>query len=58
MTDSTRRSFVSKAALGAGLAAAAQRGRAQRSPNDTVNVAVVGIAFELHIARDVYQTAS
>ena len=44
MTDSTRRSFVSKAALGAGLAAAAQRGRAQRSPNDTVNVAVVGIA--------------
>jgi len=40
----TRRKFVTKTALGAGLAAAsAQDGGAQAAPSDTVNIAVIGI---------------
>ena len=40
----TRRSFVTRAALGAGLATAApSRAAAQAAPSDTVNVGVVGI---------------
>ena len=40
----TRRNFVTKTALGAGLAAAsAQSGAAQAAPSDTINIGVVGI---------------
>ena len=42
--SSTRRSFVTNAALGAGLAAAtSQRSAGQSAPGDTVSVGVVGI---------------
>ena len=42
--DTTRRGFVKRAALGAGLAApAAQVAAAQATPSDTVNVGVVGL---------------
>lgn len=40
----TRRNFVTKTALGAGLAAAsAQSGAGQAAPSDTINIGVVGI---------------
>ena len=40
----TRRNFVTKTALGAGLAAAsAQSGATQTAPSDTINIGVVGI---------------
>jgi predicted dehydrogenase len=43
IVSTTRREFVKKAALAAGMAAPAfQAGRAQDSPNERVNVAVVG----------------
>ena len=40
--STSRRDFVRTAALGAGLAAAARPSAAQTSPNDTINIGVVG----------------
>ena len=42
MPEPNRRQFIQKAVLTAGAAAASQA-KAQRSPNDQVNLAVVGI---------------
>ena len=39
----TRRNFVAKAALGAGVAAAVQSRAAQAAPSDAINIGVVGI---------------